>query len=129
MSVFVVEVVVVVAEEGEGMIVGNFDELAGIGSGVSAFLKVDRGSQALRLSSPANGQKSVFTIGFSDDTHRRHESKLDGVIEGQDSFAFGLSHGYHRRSGFDQQLHRLLDRVLTDQESQRYSMMQGTRKR
>lgn len=36
-SVFAIEVVVVVAKEGEGMIVGNFEELAGIDSGVTAF--------------------------------------------------------------------------------------------
>ncbi len=35
--VFPIEVVVVVAKEGEGVIVGNFEELAGIDSGVSAF--------------------------------------------------------------------------------------------
>lgn len=36
-SVFAIEVVTVVAKEGEGMVVGNFEELAGIDSGVSAF--------------------------------------------------------------------------------------------
>jgi len=38
--VFATKVVVVVAEEGEGMIVGNFEELAGIDSGVSAIRRL-----------------------------------------------------------------------------------------